>query len=167
MILFVGVQAVKIMQVGSGREKAPPRWPVEGGEGGGGEGGRGVTSSDFARGAPWQHLTTASNLHKKSFENWWIGDGDYQLCSADLWISNTLISHIKSRFRKTLYTLKVSNSGFLFRFCLTNYDWHSTIYNFSDLEKILWTRQAMLRHTHTPASTNKYGNIAQWVKHGI
>ena len=114
-------------------------------------GGRAVTSSDFARGSPWPHLTTASNLHKKWFENWWIGDGDYQLCSADLWISNTLISHMKSRFRKTLYTLKVSNSGFLFRFCLTNYDWHSTIYNFSDLEKILWTRQAMLRHTHTLA----------------
>ena len=53
-------------------------------------GGRAVTSSDFARGSPWPHLTTASNLHKKSFENWCIGDGDYQLCSADLWISSSL-----------------------------------------------------------------------------
>ena len=67
------------MQVGSGREKLPLFDPR-----------RAVTSFDFARCAPWPHLTTASNLHKKSFKNWCIGDGDYQLCSADLWISSSL-----------------------------------------------------------------------------
>ena len=126
------------MQVGSGREKLPLFDPRR--ERGGREGCNFLWFCTRRTVTTFNHSFQLTQKVVRELVHWWW------------WLSAVLCRFMDFKqfkfliLNEGLYILKMSDSSFLFRFCLTNYDWHSKMYHFSDLERIRWPRQAMLRH---------------------
>ena len=144
------------MQVGSGREKLPLFDPRRG------EGCNFLWFCTLRTVTTFNHSFQLTQKVVRELVHWWW------------WLSAVLCRFMDFKqfkfliLNEGLYILKMSDSAFLFRFCLTNYDWHSKIYHFSDLERILWPRQAMLRHMPCLWSTvNNWRDHLSSRKYGV